>query len=298
MKKNALVLSFLLIVASLFSQSILWKVTGKKIKSPCYLYGTIHIQDKKVFAFDQTVTNAFDDCDAFAMEILMDDIDPNEIKTAMFMEKKTIKEFLTDEQYNILDSIVTEKTGTGMFMYNKMKPFFLSSQLMQMDLVQDMEMALDLYFLDKARKAGKSCYGVEKFMDQINAIDAISIQEQVDMLYDGLTDTSSVNSDVQFEELLEAYLNFDMIKIFDVSNDTALPKEFNKAFLVDRNKGMVKNFIKIAKKESLFCAVGAAHLPGEKGVIELLRKKGYTVEPIPFTWKTEVEDKVEEEPKK
>ncbi|MDD2386582.1 MAG: TraB/GumN family protein [Bacteroidales bacterium] len=290
MKKITVVLSFLLIVASLFSQSILWKVTGKKIKSPCYLYGTIHIQDKKVFAFDQTVTTAFDECDAFAMEILMDDIDPNEIKTAMFMEKKTIKEFLTDEQYNILDSIVKEKTGTGMFMYNKMKPFFLSSQLMQMGLKQDMEMPLDLYFLDKARKAGKSCYGVEKFMNQINAIDAISIQDQVDMLYEGLTDTSSVNSDVQFEELVQAYLNFDMIKLFDVSNDTALPKEFNKAFLVDRNIGMAKNFIKIAKKESLFCAVGAAHLPGEKGVIELLRKKGYAVEPIPFTWKIEVEE--------
>ncbi|MDD4216863.1 MAG: TraB/GumN family protein [Bacteroidales bacterium] len=290
MKKITVVLSFLLIVASLFSQSILWKVTGKKIKSPCYLYGTIHIQDKKVFAFDQTVTTAFDECDAFAMEILMDDIDPNEIKTAMFMEKKTIKEFLTDEQYNILDSIVKEKTGTGMFMYNKMKPFFLSSQLMQMGLKQDMEMPLDLYFLDKARKAGKSCYGVEKFMNQINAIDAINIQDQVDMLYEGLTDTSSVNSDVQFEELVQAYLNFDMIKLFDVSNDTALPKEFNKAFLVDRNIGMAKNFIKIAKKESLFCAVGAAHLPGEKGVIELLRKKGYAVEPIPFTWKIEVEE--------
>ncbi|MDD2634824.1 MAG: TraB/GumN family protein [Bacteroidales bacterium] len=295
MKKITAFLSFVLIAASLFSQSILWKVTGKKIKNPSYLYGTIHIQDKKVFAFDETVTNAFDTCDAFAMEILMDDIDPSEVQTAMFMEKNTIKEFLTNEQYNILDSIVTEKTGTGMLMYNKMKPFFLSSQLMQMDLKQDMEIPLDLYFLDKARKSDKSCYGVEKFMDQINAIDAISIQEQVDMLYEGLTDTSSINSDVQFEELLQAYLSFDMIKIFDVSNDTALPKEFNKAFLIDRNKKMAKNFVKIAKKESLFCAVGAAHLPGEKGVIELLRKKGYTVEPIPFNWEIEIE--IEEEEK-
>ena len=251
------------------------------------MYGTIHIQNKKVFAFDDVVTKAFESCDAFAMEILMDEINPDEIKEAMFMEKNTIDEFLTDEQYHILDSVVKEKTGTGMLMYKKMKPFFLSSQLMQMGMEQDMELALDLYFLDKARKAGKSCYGVEKFMDQINAIDAISLEEQVEMLYTGLTDTSSVNSDQQFDELLQAYLDFDMIKIFEVSNDTALPKEFNKAFLVDRNIGMAKNFIKIAKKESLFCAVGAAHLPGDKGVIELLRKKGYTVEPVIFTWEIE-----------
>ncbi len=268
-----------------FSQSLLWKVTGKKMKSPSYLYGTIHIQDKRVFQFDETVSSAFESCDAFAMEILMDEIDQNDIKEAMFMEKNTIEEFLTKEEFAILDSIVKEKTGTGMFMYNKMKPFFLSSQLMQMGMEQDMELALDLHFLNMAREKGKACYGVEKFMDQISAIDQITLEDQVDMLYEGLTDTSNVNSDEMFDELLASYLSFDFEAIFDLSNDTALPKEFNKAFLVDRNKGMAKNFLKISKKQSLFCAVGAAHLPGELGVIALLRKKGYTVEPVVFTWK-------------
>jgi uncharacterized protein YbaP (TraB family) len=51
---------------------------------------------------------------------------------------------------------------------------------------------------------------------------------------------------------------------------------------------MAKNFVKIAKKQSVFCAVGAAHLPGETGVIELLRKKGYTVEPVIFNWMKDV----------
>jgi uncharacterized protein YbaP (TraB family) len=291
---------FLFIAASLStavsSQSILWKVTGKKIKSPSYLYGTIHIQDSKVFSFDETVTNAFESCDAFAMEILMDEIDADEIKQAMFMKKNTIDEFLTKEQYHVLDSIVKEKTGTGMIMYNKMKPFFLSSQLMQLGLEQDMELALDLYFLNMAREAGKSCYGVEKFSDQISAIDEISLQEQVDMLYEGLTDTSSLNSDAKFDEILDAYITFDLDEIVKMSNDTALPEEFNKAFLIDRNKGMAKDFIKIAKKESLFCAVGAAHLPGEDGVIELLRKKGYTVEPVLFKWQLEMES-ANKEPK-
>jgi uncharacterized protein YbaP (TraB family) len=287
MKRLLLLLLCVLVLTGLYSQSILWKVSGKKIKSPSYLYGTIHIQDKRVFAFDETVTNAFESCDAFAMEILMDEIDPDDVKEAMFMKKHTIDEYLTKEEYYILDSIVKEETGSGMFLYNKMKPFFLSSQLMQMNMEQDMEMALDLYFLNMAREAGKSCYGVEKFMDQIDAINAISIEDQVDMLYEGLTDTSNINSDAQFDALLESYLSFNSEEIFNLSNDTALPKEFNKAFLVDRNKGMAKHFVKIAKKESLFCAVGAAHLPGEKGVIELLRKKGYTVEPVIFKWKVE-----------
>ena len=63
-------------------------------------------------------------------------------------------------------------TGSGIFIYNKMKPFFLSSQLMQMNIEQDMEQALDLYFLKMARDSGKECFGVEKFSDQIRAVDA------------------------------------------------------------------------------------------------------------------------------
>ena len=65
----------------------------------------------------------------------------------------------------------------------------------------------------------------------------------------------------------------------------------NKKFLIllrkntNRNKTMAKQFSKISKDQTLFCAVGAAHLVGDKGVLALLRKKGYTVEPVVFKWK-------------
>jgi uncharacterized protein YbaP (TraB family) len=283
--KQRLSLVFILFLGiSVQAQSILWKVSGKKIKSPSYLYGSIHIQDKRVFAFDQIVLDAFMSTEAFAMEILIDEVTPQEIKEAMFMKNNTIEEFLTPEQYKILDSIVKAKTGIGMLMYNKMKPFFLSSQIMQLNLKKEMDDALDLYFLKYARKEGKTVYKVEKFAHQVAAIDKISLKEQVEMLYKGLTDTTISSEEKKFEELLQAYLNFDLNKLFELSNDTSLPKNFNKAFLIDRNKVMAKNFIKIAKKQTLFCVIGAAHLPGENGVINLLRKKGLSVEPVIFNW--------------
>lgn len=284
MNKLLLICSLIFCVSSLFSQSLLWKVSGKKLKSPCYVYGTIHIQDKRVFSFDATVTSAFESCDAFAMEILMDELSQNEIKDAMLMKDNSLDKLLTSEQYKILDSVVKATTGSGLFLYNKMKPFFLSSQLMQMNMTQDMDLALDLYFLKKARDAGKLCFGVEKFSDQINAIDAISLEEQAQMLFEGLTDTSGNNDIEKLDDMLVEYMNFNLEHLFDMTNDTALPAEFNQAFLIDRNVGMVKNFIKLSKKYSLFCAVGAAHLPGKTGIIELLRKKGYTVEPVRFSW--------------
>ncbi len=284
MKKISFVLITFLVCFSAYSQSLLWKVSGKNIKNPSYVYGTIHIQDKRVFSFDETVLKAFESSQAFAMEILMDEIPHKEMVEAMLMKNTSLDKLMSKEDYKILDSIVKAKTGSGVFMFNKMKPFFLSSQLMQMDMSKDMEAPLDLYFLQKARKAGKPCFGVEKFMDQINAVDAISYEDQVEMLMKGLTDTSENDDSLKLAEMLETYRKFDLEKMFELTSDTTLPAEFSKAFLIDRNKVMVKNFIKISKKQSLFCAVGAAHLAGDTGVLQLLRKKGYTVEPVYFKW--------------
>ncbi len=284
MRNIFLVTSLLFLVLLSNAQSVLWEITGKRLKEPSYLYGTIHIQDKRVFAFGDEVIEAFNSSEAYAMELLMDELDMAEVQSTMFMEDKSLSDLLSEEDYNLLDSIVKEKTGQSLFIFNKMKPFFLFTQLMQMDLAKDKADALDLYLLNKAREQGKICLGIEEFSDQINAIDAISIEDQVSMLIEGLTDTISSVED-KFEELIEAYLIGNLDKMYELTKDTALPAEFNQAFLIDRNKKMAKNIHKFIRKQRTFNAIGAAHLPGENGVIELLRKKAYTVEPIIFEWK-------------
>jgi uncharacterized protein len=279
---------FTSLLLSAFAQenSLLWEVS-KKNKKLSYLYGTVHVQDKRVFAFDSIVYEKLSMCDAFAMEVLMDEIDQAEAMEAMLMKKHTLKDLYSQEEYEFLDSVVKESTGQGLFVFNKMKPFFLSSQLMQMELSMDMELALDLHFLEYARNNEKICLGIEKFKDQIKAIDAISIEDQADMLYEGLTDTSSNLSMDAFDELLEAYILQDIDKLYELSADTTMPAEFNEYFLVKRNKKMARRIIKFGKKQPTFNAIGAAHLPGEEGVIALLRQKGYTVKPVKFEFTTE-----------
>lgn len=74
-------------MSAVFPQSLLWKVSGKNMKAPSYLYGTIHIQDERVFSFDNTVYNALFSCDAFAMEVLLDEVDPVQMHECMMMPK-------------------------------------------------------------------------------------------------------------------------------------------------------------------------------------------------------------------
>ena len=284
MKRIAFSLLLAFFVTISFSQSLLWKVNGGDLKQPSYLYGSIHIQDARVFAFDSTVVlGTLQSCDAFAMEILMDEIDPQALKKSQFMPKgKMLSKMMKPADFAKLDSVCKAKLGITAYFVNGYKPFFLSSALQQADMAKDQEDALDLYFLKKARAAGKRCYGVEQYQDQIAAIDAISLKDQIKMLVESLDENSDTTSQNSFDELLNAYLTYDFDKMLQLSNDPSMPKKFNKVFLVDRNVGMADHFAEIARNQSLFCVVGAAHLAGEKGVPALLRKKGYTVEPVLF----------------
>ncbi|MCQ2283296.1 MAG: TraB/GumN family protein [Bacteroidales bacterium] len=284
MKKIALVLVLVGLTNLLFSQSLLWKISGKNLKSPSYFYGTIHIQDQRVFAFDSTVLKAIASCDAFAMEILMDKLDPVQLKGAMYMPKgKVLSNMMSKEDFVLLDSVCKAKLGASAIFFNTMKPFFLSSALEQMEMPQDETEALDLFFLKTARSQEKSCFGLEEYMDQIKAIDAFKMKDQVDMLLQYVRDTVGQNAE-EFDALLQAYLTFDFDKMLDLMSGTDYPKKFQKVLVDKRNITMANEFERIAQQQTLFAAVGAAHLAGEKGVLALLKKRGYTVEPVLFNW--------------
>lgn len=275
----------MLAVTTAFSQSLLWKVSGKSLKNPSYLYGTIHIQDQRVFNFDSTVYRAFASCEAFAMEVLMDELDIKQVQESMYLPKgKTLSGILPKEDFARLDSFCKARIGTSVIFLNTMKPMFLSSALEQASMPTDQETALDLYFLQQARSQGKLCFGVENYADQIKALDALPLDQQIDMLMK-VVDEPADESEKMYDSLLQAYLAFDFDAMMRFFADTSLPGEFSTMLLDKRNMVMLKKFVSLSKAHTLFCAVGAAHLGGDKGLIAMLRKKGYTVEPVIFEWK-------------
>jgi len=259
--------------------SLLWKISGKNFKSASYIFGTMHVQDESVFLMDELVKKHIDMCDAFAIEVLLDEVNPVAAQQHLVMKNKTLKDLLTIEEYNLVDEYMIEKVGQGLLLFQKMKPFFLATQLLQADMVKDKELAMDLDFLAYARKQGKFVFGIERFEDQIKAVDKISLEEQAKMLVRMVSDTSTGNSNM--DNLMAAYIAQDIENLYFLTiSDTTMPVIFVDAFVIKRNINMTKTIIKNSRKQSVFYAVGAAHLGGPKGIIALLRKKGYTVEPV------------------
>lgn len=263
-------------------KSLLWEVTGKGLTQPSFLYGTIHLQDKRVFAYDRLILKIFDTCKAYAMELNMDDINAGEVAKS-FMLEKPLRELIPTAKYKLLDSLMKVRTGGGIGMYNNMKPFFMAGELVKAYEHQDMPFPLDLDFFAKAKKKKMKLIGIEKFGEQLAAVNKMSIEEQTDMILDGLKDWDK--SVKLFNEMVKVYLKQDIAALSALMKDTTLPKSFETALLTDRNKVMAHRIDSIIQKQPTFNAFGAGHLYGKEGVIELLKQKGYLVKPVKFKFK-------------
>ncbi|HON18848.1 MAG TPA: TraB/GumN family protein [Salinivirgaceae bacterium] len=261
--------------------SILWEISSESSPLKSFLYGTIHIQDKRVFSFDAIVQNSFQNADILAVEIELDRIDFATIMEVTTMKDSTLKQLLAPDEYELLEKRYKEITGASLQSAQMVKPFFLSSNVVKELSKSDYPIPLDLYFIKQARQHGKTVVGLETLEEQVSLIDRLSYSEQARMLLKSLADTVDIQQ--QFDQLLEVYLAMDgdsLLKI--VSSDPSIPEEFMIEMLHARNVLMANRLEKLLKGHSVFCAVGAAHLFGDTGIIELLRQKGFVLRPVEF----------------
>ena len=287
-KKLLLVISILITYTS-FAQkeykSLFWSISGNGLKKTSYIYGTFHSKDQRVFNFKKGVKKAFNKADVYAMELNLDSIDRAGMMSAMIMDSnKTLKTLLAKEDYDLVNQFFIDSIGMSLFMFNKMQPLITTQMITAKGLKAEQENALDAHWFKEAKKQGKQLVGLETMEEQILAIKSISVEQQAKDLLKAVVDFGK-EEEISIDRLLDIYTqgNLDslMIVMDDFSGGSPENQEvFNEAFLYSRNKHMADRVEVYLKKGSVFMAVGAAHLPQEKGVIELLRTKGYVVKAL------------------
>jgi uncharacterized protein YbaP (TraB family) len=170
-----------------------------------------------------------------------------------------------------------------MLILNGMEPIIVSSVLDEYSMgitksdTSNMAEAMDFYFYKKAKNAKKKVIGIETVDEQINALHSLNYQEQAELLIQSIQDIKRgpQSSNV---DLMQFYLAQNLDSLLDMSDDNEMPPKLYKAMITDRNIRMADRMAVFIHKQPTFIAVGAMHLPGDGGVIALLRKKGYTVE--------------------
>ncbi len=254
--------------------SLLWEISGKGIEKPSYLYGTIHMICGNDFFMKEKVTKAFEKTSKLALEINM-----NDAEEMSFMQKSVISETpltkkLTAEQSKELDEILQKTTGMKLSQVDSFTMMTVMSLIAMKSFGCENLKFYEMEFITKAKALNNTVIGLEKVKDQLDILgNAYTDQEMITMLKDMNKELTS--------KMVQDYKEENIKNIYSQATD---PKMMNKktqaAMLDNRNINWVSILPELIKKESVFIAVGAGHLPGEKGLISLLTKAGYTVKPI------------------
>jgi uncharacterized protein YbaP (TraB family) len=278
-------LSFFSFTSSAQYQSLCWQISGHGLKHPAYLYGTMHVSDKSVFNFGDKTNKAFADSKVYAMELNPAKTLSLTALTQMIMTGgNKISKLIPDSDYHFLDSVVSITNKSGMVLLNGVEPIIVSAVLDEYSMGisksadDNMDEAMDLYFYTKAKKTRKKVIGIETMDEQIAALHALNYQEQAQMLIQSIEELKKGEQNSN-ADLMKFYIAQNLDSILYMSDDNQMPPKLYKALITDRNIRMADRIDGFIHNKPVFIAVGAMHLPGDGGVIALLRKKGYKVVP-------------------
>lgn len=261
--------------------TLLWQVSGKSISKPSYLYGTFHLLCREDIHFSDELKTALQRSDTVYMEMDMDD--PSTLMGGMLYmtmkDGKTLKDLYSEEQYKRLSEFFADTLKTPISLLQRMKPYFLVAlfypRLMDCKTVSGVEQEL----VNLAENYKKEIKGLETIQFQASVFDSIPYEWQAKELLKNVD--STVQMKKEFDQMVSLYKNQQLDSLASMMNASEFSDEgYGKILLVDRNKNWTKQLDKIMKRESVFVAVGAGHLPGQNGLISLLRKMGYTLTPI------------------
>lgn len=272
-----LILSWLgMSAASGEDRGLLWKIESTGTP-PSYLFGTIHTDDARVTEFSPQLRQALEESQTFMMEVL-----PPRDMTPILMQQGSLKELLTQPE---LDEVkrLAEMHSIREDIALRMKPWLLAS-IFSLPRAQS-PFTQDALLYGMAGNGDKQIVGLESPEAHFGALDSLSDAEQLALLR--VTLTQSVEEKEEgFEAVVQAYLDKEIGKIA-AQDEKRLgglsPELWNKvkALLLDRrNASMANGIVNQMKKSRVFVAVGAAHLPGEGGLIERLRQAGYRLSAV------------------
>lgn len=289
-KKFLLLLLGIVLLQNSFAQkntlkkypSLLWEITGNGLKKPSYLFGTMHVSRKMAFHLSDSFYYAIKNADAVALELNPDIWQGqmarmDKLKTEYsnyvrpgngdYLSENSFRLKKYDDELKL--ALSTEPAVVNSLLYRSYKP--------QEDFEEDT--FLDLYIFQTGKKLGKRGTGVENYYET----EKIVLEAYGDMASEKKKKTIDTDDESMgdiAEKIEAAYKRGDLDLMDSLDNIVERSAAFREKFLYLRNEIQANSMDSIMKKSSLFAGVGSAHLPGPRGVIELLRKKGYKLRPI------------------
>ena len=272
--------------ASLSENTLLWKISGNGLKTPSYLFGTIHMICKDDAGLSANLQKVVREADEVYFEVDLDNL--MELMGALKLFKMrgdtSFKQLYTEVEYEKVKTFFSEKSIPIPFrVLETYKPILAASMISELNMPCESSSAMEKEIMEEAKKYNKKIKGLETMGYQADVLDQIPYQIQAAQLLKYIEeagDTTVTSQSVEFDNMMDAYRAQDLKKLESLitEGDPAI-SNYTEILLHQRNRNWVDKMKEIMPAKSLLFAVGAGHLPGEQGVIQLLRKMGYTVTP-------------------
>jgi uncharacterized protein YbaP (TraB family) len=263
--------------------TLLWRISGKNLKTPSYLFGTIHMICGNDIQLSDSLKSAIRQSDKVYLELDMDNIfELMGVITKMKMNgDTTLADLLTAAEYEKIKLFFkSQNTLLPFSMLETYKPMVAASTLMQASIDCDNATSMEQMIMQEAKSKNKKIDGLETMSYQMSIFDSIPYKLQAKQLLD-YVDNYGKDDNKEFEELSEAYRKQQLSKLEDLTKKEDMGmKRFTEILLYQRNVNWVNKLKDLLSNNALVIAVGAGHLPGDRGVINLLKKAGYKVEPV------------------
>lgn len=263
------------------NNTLLWQISGNGLSLPSFLFGTFHLLCKDDIHFSKQLLDAVKASNEIYMELDMDD--PATLMGGLLYmnmkEGKRLQDLYSQQDYRRVIKYFSDTLKTPMMLFEKVKPYFLVALLYPKMMNCSSPAGVEEELLKIAKENKKEIKGLETMQFQASVFDSIPYEWQAKELLKNIDSFSMYKN--EFDEMVDLYKRQDL----DSMQNMLLKSEFGSdkyddLLLNDRNKNWVKQLKEIMKKESVFVAVGAGHLTGPEGLISLLKKEGYIVEPL------------------
>lgn len=237
----------------------------------------MHVRDMRAFHWLELAQEHLEKCDVFATEFDFGEIEPEALQEALRLpEGRTLDNLLTRGAWKNLDRYAQKKLGAPAEAFRHQHPMSVSTALTAAFLMEEAPQSLDETLWSHAKQLGKTTTGVESFAEQLLTLRSIPLEQHLKSLTWLLKNHNRQKR--RLKKMMAWYVAGDLQPLYRAAKKDA--KGMRKVLIYRRNKLMVQRFMEISGQQTLFCAVGAGHLPGEKGMLSLLRKKGYGVKAV------------------
>lgn len=269
--------------------NLLWKISNNN--SSVWILGSIHYADSSFYPLSKVIEQAFQESEALAVEMDVSDTE-TQIKTeeefqkeGMFSEGENLKDFLPDSLWEKLDSIAIV-LGVPSEMFLPMRPWLAATVIASMAILStgiEKDLGIDVVLLDSAANSGKEIIALETPREQVQSFsDVADSNESSGISYLETTFKEFENLKPMLKSILHAWKTADVKALQEqlkTENMTKAEEKLNQRIYNERNLKMaakVEEFLKANKK--IFVVVGVGHLILEDNVLEILSKKGYSIQ--------------------